>query len=505
MNFFDRFQRTGMKKFILAAAAIGMVVSAGVAGSASASPLCVNTTGSGGCYSTIQAAIDAVSAPSITIVVAPGHYTASCGGPACSVAAIAATASNASSLEGLTLRCREVEGSSVRLDATGLDHGVYVSGINNVAIKGCVVRNAQREGILVENSTGDDIAHNEIADNDQAMATTAGTGPAGAPCPTFLPPGSPAPGGGTVLQCCPDAYAGGPGNYPNDNDDCGEGIHLRAVTNSVVQRNLVHDNIGGILMTDETGPNSSNLIAGDTSKDNTAFGGDCGVTLASHVACDTTSTDASGCKGTSDAPHGVFHNQVAGNELEDNGASGVGAFANPGVPPGSATMAYGNLISDNVIKDNGQPGVAIHAHAANGVVDNNIVTENVISDNGGDAEAEGASPPKTGIEVLSNGSFGGPFGPAAPIKGTVISQNSVSKEKIDVWVGNTATDARVFLNDLVGHTGVDNEGSGTAVATDNWWGCPKGPGAPGCSSTVNGSTGTIVSTPFMSHPLSPEK
>jgi hypothetical protein len=52
------------------------------------------------------------------------------------------------------------------------------------------------------------------------------------PCPTFVPPG------GGVKVCCPDAFAGGPGNFPNDNDDCGEGIHLRSVTSSVVEGKL---------------------------------------------------------------------------------------------------------------------------------------------------------------------------------------------------------------------------------------------------------------------------
>jgi len=83
------------------------------------------------------------------------------------------------------------------------------------------------------------------------------------PCPTFLPPGNGVP------QCCPDAFAGGPGNFPNDNDDCGESIHFRSFNNSVIEGNLVHDNIGGILLTDEAGSNYSNLVTNNISENNT--------------------------------------------------------------------------------------------------------------------------------------------------------------------------------------------------------------------------------------------
>jgi len=65
---------------------------------------------------------------------------------------------------------------------------------------------------------------------------------------------------------------------PNDSDDCGEGINLRSVTSSVVQGNSVHHHIGGVLLTDETGPNHDNLVVGNSSSHNRMFGGDCGVT-----------------------------------------------------------------------------------------------------------------------------------------------------------------------------------------------------------------------------------
>jgi parallel beta-helix repeat protein len=485
---------------VVIAGLLSMLISFFPNSALASSNLCVNPNGSQGCFVTIQAAIDSVSAPNTTVVVNPGTYTASCIAPACSVATISSAAANGSSLAGLVLQCAASKKRPVILDATSLDHAVYVSGVNHVTVEGCVAKRAEREGILVENADNVDIANNEVKKNDQAMAATLGKG--NPPCPTFVSPGTP---GTSAIQCCPDAFKGGAGNFPQDNDDCGEGIHLRSVTNSVVQGNSVHDNIGGILLTDESGPNDNNLVANNNSSNNLAFGGDCGVTLPSHLACTSSSTDVTGC--TFAPPvngvffgNGVFHNAIVGNVLDDNGALGVGMFTNPSIPPGAATKAYGNLVSDNVVEDNGQPGIGIHVHAANGNADNNMIVENIVKGNGGDSEAEGNSPPKTGIEVLSNGNFP-PFSPAAPIVGTIISQNKVSDEDIDVWVGNTATGANIFLNDLLGKSaiGVENAGTGSVTATDDFWNCPQGPGSAGCSST----SGTVVSSPFLSQRVSP--
>ncbi len=466
---------------------------------------CVDSGGAHGCATTIQAAIDAVSAPNTIIVVHPGTYTAACLGPACSVASIRASASNGSALVGLTLQCGKGQGGSraVRLDATGLDHAIYVSGVSQVTIEGCVAENAEREGILVENGSNVTIRRNEVVNNDQAMAKTLGHG--APPCPTFLAPGTPGTG---VIQCCPDAFSGGPGNFPFDNDDCGEGLHLRSVTASVVEGNLVHDNIGGILLTDETGPARDNLVVENTSRDNTKFGGDCGVTLPSHIACTPGSTDATGCtlappgEGGIFQAHGVLHNAVVRNVLKHNGAAGTGMFANPSIPPGAATNASGNLVKENVVTDNGEEGIGIHVHAANGKADHNVIVENVVSGNGGDEEAEGAPAPRTGIEVFANPALPG-FAPAAPIVGTIVSENRIFNEDVDVWVGNNATDADVFLNSLLdsGAVGVKNAGSGTVVATDDWWGCATGPNTSGCSST----SGDVIDTPFLRHPPRDER
>jgi hypothetical protein len=53
-------------------------------------------------------------------------------------------------------------------------------------------------------------------------------------------------------------------------------------------------------------------------------------------------------------------------------------------------------------------------------------------------------------------------------------------------------------NLLGGDIGVDNIGTGTVDATENWWGCPNGPGTGGCT-TVKG-TGVFF-TPRLRHPM----
>jgi parallel beta-helix repeat protein len=491
---------TASSRLGLLVSAVALLAARGAAYAATTS--CVSRTGADGCAVSIQAAIDAVTQPNSTIWIRPGTYRASCTGPACSVASIRGDAPNGAALAGLTLRCGHGQGRSrpVHLDATNLDHAVYVSKVDGVTVEGCVAEHARREGILVENSNGVRLSRNEVANNDEAMAETVGTGTP--PCPTFLAPHTP---GTDVIACCPDAFSGGPGGFPFDNDDCGEGIHLRSVTSSVVQGNEVHDNIGGILVTDETGPASGNVIANNVSSHNLKFGGDCGVTLASHLACAAGSDDATGC--TLAPPvngvfqgHGVDHNTAIGNVLRHNGASGAGMFANPGIPPGAATKAFANVVRDNVVQDNGQPGIAIHVHAANGNADDNVIIGNAVSGNGGDEEAEGASPPGIGIEIFSNAAGVSPaFAPAAPIVDTTVEGNVVFDEPVDVWVGDTRTNVHASLNDLLGANaiGVENAGSGTVFATENWWGCVTGPNTPGCSAT----SGDVVTVPFLTHPV----
>jgi hypothetical protein len=66
-------------------------------------------------------------------------------------------------------------------------------------------------------------------------------------------------------------------------------------------------------------------------------------------------------------------------------------------------------------------------------------------------------------------------------------------------VVNTDAEVNAHLNSFLGYgaVGLDNIGSGTVNATENWWGCFGGPGAKGCT-TVAGSG--VLFTPWLVFP-----
>src|SRR6185312_13837565 len=141
------------------------------------------------------------------------------------------------------------------------------------------------------------------------------------------------------------------------------------VDHSAVSNNLIENNSGGILISDETAATHDNLIAGNIVKNNTL---DCGITIPSHPR------DPSLPVG---APFGISHNTIAGNEATGNGINGVGAGIGIfGFLPGARVSD--NLITGNRITGNGLPGVAMHGHSGLEILNNNVISGNYISGNG---------------------------------------------------------------------------------------------------------------------------
>lgn len=209
---------------------------------------------------------------------------------------------------------------------------------------------------------------------------------------------------------------------------------------------------------------------------------DCGLTLASHHF-DTQ---------TLDPAYGVYHNTVTGNTSSGNGTktgegAGVGLFAGP---PGAQT--YGNVVVDNILVHNGLPGVAMHSHVFNQNLNGNSIVGNRIADDGPDGDPGTIVP--AGIAIFSDDTGG-----AAPIMDTVIAQNVFGQEGIDVAV-KTPGSVDAHLNSFLDAVGVSNLGSGPVYATENWWGCSRGPGSPGCATVA----GTNVRTdPWLERPSMP--
>jgi parallel beta-helix repeat protein len=225
--------------------------------------------------------------------------------------------------------------------------------------------------------------------------------------------------GGTAGQCFTTPQAPG---------DCGEGIHLVSVTNSVVADNYVVDNAGGILLTDEFGPNSDNVVRDNYASNNTE---DCGITLASHAAAVNPAT----LQPTGAA--GVFDNLIEGNVVNGNGVQGQGAGILMG---GGAPFSgvYGNVIRDNFARGNGLGGVTIHQHLA-GDLNGNVIEHNVFINNNLAPDHDFAGifdAASTGILVES----GPPPGPPLPpfllpgkIENTVIRDNAFLDNQIGIF------------------------------------------------------------------------
>jgi parallel beta-helix repeat protein len=269
-------------------------------------------------------------------------------------------------------------GHEASVDAAGHDNGIVISGTAaaNTSVRGFTIEHAGLEGIFAVQTTDLSIVDNTLMHND--------------------------------------AYGPFDPRCVNEPDDCGEALHLQSVTDSTVSDNLVQNNVGGILLTDENGPTSGNTITGNRVLDNTL---DCGITLASHWF-QLGSPAAAGVGG-------VYDNQVLHNVSNGNGAAGIGVFAGP---PGAA--AYGNVVSGNTAMHNGLPGVAIHGHAPFQYLDDNVINNNTLASNGPDEDDVPGDDQPTGIAL---------FSAVVPIAHTTVANNRISDEHYGIFAYNALT------------------------------------------------------------------
>jgi parallel beta-helix repeat protein len=439
--------------------ALSAMFLAGVSQLAAANTLCVNPSGSHGCYSKIQDAVNHASANDV-INVAAGTYMEEVD-------------------IGIPLSLIGAGANKTFIDATNLGHAVFVDGydnpgLNDVTVSGFTLENALYEGLLVVNASDVTMSDNTITNNDQIPHQFTGE-----------------------LTGCTNQP--GNGTYETDETgDCGGAIHLVGTVNSIVSDNLVTNNADGILISDETAESRGNLVTHNTFKDNPQ---ECGIVLASHVPAGKTNPPF--------APHfGVDNNIISENLSTGNGVdvggSGAGMFSD-GAGQGRVS---GNVIIGNTLTNNGLGGVALHTHVgpAFGLpaddMSGNSIIGNIISGNLAD-QFDTATPGPVGININSGG--GG-----SPVIGMVITQNVISDEAIDIAV-NTPAEVDIHLNDLRGgQIGVGDvcafDGAtictGTIDATQNYWGCPSGPGGHGCS-TASGSD--VRFNPWLKSPVTRDK
>lgn len=413
---------------------------------ASASTLCVNSAKSS-CYHTINAAIAHAQANDV-IHVAPGTYKEDV-------------------IIGISLNLIGAGAGRSTIDATGLSNGVFVDGydhpgLTHVTLAGFTVRNAQFEGVLVVSASDVTIRDNHIENNTQSPAVFTGEN---------------------------HGCAGQPAFETDETGDCGGGLHLMGVWNSIVSGNEVTANDDGILVTDETAESHDILIQHNNVTNNP---GECGIVLASHSPV--------GSAPPAFANHyGVDHITVSENVATDNGVNvggaGIGMFSDGA---GSGRVSD-NVIIHNKAVGNGLGGIDIHSHVGPAFflppdnMNGNQIIGNYISGNLADLD-DTATPGRVGINI--NSGAGG-----TPIWGTVISLNVIRDEDIDVAV-NTPGTVNIHLNDLLGgKIGAGNicafdsaPCTGQVDATQNFWGCEAGPGHGGCSS-VSGNQ--VLSNPWL--------
>jgi len=276
-------------------------------------------------------------------------------------------------------------GHNATIDATGQLNGVVISGADasGTLVSGFKIVNANLEGLFANKTSRLTITDNTLEHNDAF-------GP-------FHPLCSANP------------------------DDCGEALHLQSVTRSEISENVVQDNIGGILLTDEDGPTAYNTIRENRVLDNSK---DCGITLASHWF-------QFGSPVTPDVS-GVYKNVVRNNVSNRNGAAGIGVFAGP---PGAA--AWGNVLDGNTAKNNGLPGIAIHSHTAFQNVNDNEVTDNVLVSNGVDDDLASLDPladAPTGISIFADVlTVSPPVLPATAIQREVVAENHIRNEHFGIF------------------------------------------------------------------------
>jgi parallel beta-helix repeat protein len=364
-------------------------------------------------YSTIEAAVTAAS-PGATVIVCSGIYTE----------------------DVVITKALTVVGQGATIDAKGLAgapsgailgqdpyNGITIES-SNVTVRGFKVEGAEGEGILAVNPnpvtgpvvggmqlyTGTPITHVTIEDND-VTGNDLGFNSASSPYRSCTPSGG---------------------------SDCGEGIHLMSVAYSTVVDNQSVGNSGGILLTDEFGPNHDNLIQGNYVEGNTL---DCGITIPSHnLGLDPTT-------GLLDPSFGgVYNNRILNNASIGNGVegygAGIGVFA-----PESYTASYNNLIAGNYIEGNGLAGISVHSHQADAYVNGNVFTNNTIGENNVDlADGTDTGPTDnetTGILIWSD---------ATPYS-FVVAHNTIFGNTYGIWLTpSTVTATGLTTNRIVGAT-----------------------------------------------------
>lgn len=331
-------------------------------------------------YSTITSAVSAAAAGD-TVLVCPGIYH-----------------------ETVSItKTIQLVGKGATIDATGLTNGVLIdgAGADGSAVRGFTISHANHEGVLAEKVSQVSVADDKVLDNDVA--------------------------------CQPQLTE----------NDCGEGLHLRAVTNSTVAHNDVEGNTGGIHITDgvpagsfgsfafgyhsPAGPSYGNTITGNLVRDNLW---DCGISLPSHnsdAVPNPLPRSPADTQVQGPAAGGVYDNTITNNVVTGNGTEGGGGSGILMAAPFPGTASYANVIAHNTITGNGQGGVTLHSHAPFQNLNDNQIVGNVIGQNNLIGDPDPGDSSYTGVMI---------FSAFTPLTGTLVAGNTIFDDYYGVYVDN---------------------------------------------------------------------
>jgi len=345
----------------------------------------------GGCktakFSRLNPAISTAAAGD-TVVVCAGTYTGSASVKVPYGKATITVTSGAL----IEKRINLVGETGAIINASGLINGVtlFGPGAAGTTVNGITSENAIGEGILAAVTGKVTIENSTVMHNDK---------------------------GGKWLECTAS------GNVPGD---CGEGIHLLTVTGATVLNNTVEFNSGGILLSDEFGPTSHNMLRGNLVEDNES---DCGITVVGH--------NTGGVKNGVPQPKiaGVYDNLITANMVISNGTTGDGG----GVLL-AGVASYDNTVTKNEIDGNGLSGVTIHEHSPGLALSGDVIEGNWIGTNNVDGDF--GDPLTTGVFIERDSRK------FPPIKVTVTS-NTISFDHYGIFDSATpglTVSGNVFIN-----------------------------------------------------------
>jgi len=272
---------------------------------------------------------------------------------------------------------------------------------SHVTLSGFTIRNAQGEGVLAAGLGGTirdvTISHNAVVNNDTGST---------------VPPSSP------YFQCAAEGQVPG---------DCGEGVHFAGnIADSTIRGNFIAHNSGGVLMSDDAGPNHDNVVENNVVTGNQS---DCGITVPGH---NPGALNAEGVPQPQVA--GVYDNVIRNNVVTGNGTTGDGAgvlFANAS----AGTASYDNLVEDNYIAGNGLSGVTMHAHTVGPGefedLSGNVIVHNVFGKNNLLGDPLDGPPGPSDMQTTAVLVYSG--GTKVTVK---IARNYIFNNSIGIWLSS---------------------------------------------------------------------